>query len=65
MGVMYSRNESRKESVDFGTPTHEMYGGGGAHFKSMHDQKGLNSSCAEKTNKEAAQLKAQVWIDNN
>lgn len=44
--------------MDFGTPTHEMRGGVGAHFKSMHDQKGLNSSCTEKTNKEAAQLKA-------
>lgn len=42
-----------------------MRGGVGAHFKSMHDQKGLNSSCAGKTNKEAAQLKAQAWIDNN
>lgn len=60
MGVMYSRNESGTESVDFGTPTHEMRGGVRAHFKSMHDQKGLNSSCAEKTNKEAAQLKARA-----
>lgn len=25
MGVMCSRNESRKESADFGTPTHEMW----------------------------------------
>lgn len=59
MGVMYSQNvRVRTESVDFGTPTHEMRGGVRAHFKSMHDQKGLNSSCAEKTNKEAAQLKA-------
>lgn len=62
MGVMHSRNESGTESVDFGTPTHEMRGGVRAHFTSMHDQKGLNSSRAEKTNKEAVQLKA--WAMN-